>query len=172
MKKILILALVMLCITSISAQENAEKLLSEALETAAKQNKHVFIKFSASWCGWCKLMDENMNSKTTKAFFETSYETIELVVLEAKDKKELETPGGMELLKKYNGIKSGLPFWVILNSEGVLVEDSFNANGQNLGCPASKEEVTVFIKKLKQTSTISDVALQIISKTFTRREKQ
>jgi hypothetical protein len=39
-----------------------------------------------------------------------------------------------------------------LLSEGVLVEDSFNANGQNLGCPASEEEeeeeeeVAVFIK--------------------------
>ena len=29
----------------------------EALERAAKEDKHVLVDFYTSWCGWCKVMD-------------------------------------------------------------------------------------------------------------------
>jgi thioredoxin-related protein len=30
----------------------------EGLKKASKEDKHVFIDFTASWCGWCKKMDK------------------------------------------------------------------------------------------------------------------
>ncbi|WP_026210838.1 thioredoxin family protein [Flexithrix dorotheae] len=151
---------------SIQAQDNAAKILNAALKKAKVENKKVFIKYSASWCGWCKRMDKQMKSEACKTFFEDNYITIQLIVHESKDKKYLENPGALDLLKKYKGEKSGLPFWVILDENGQLLEDSFNEEGQNLGCPATEEEVQSFISKLKNTSNLKKKELEVIAETF------
>jgi thioredoxin-related protein len=44
-----------------SAQENASDILDKAYVKAKEENKNVFVIFHASWCGWCKRMDKNMN---------------------------------------------------------------------------------------------------------------
>ena len=35
---------------------SADQVLKEAFKEAKAKKKKVFIKFSASWCGWCKKM--------------------------------------------------------------------------------------------------------------------
>ncbi|SDR97998.1 Thioredoxin-like [Polaribacter sp. KT25b] len=136
----------------VSAQETTDTLLKNAQEIAKKEGKSIFIKFEASWCGWCHKMTKDMKSEKTKEFFEDNYIMVPVVVNEAKGKEHLENPGSTALLKQYKGDKAGLPFWVILDSDLKIITDSFDANGQNLGGPASVEEVKEFINKIKKSA--------------------
>lgn len=154
--KIKILALIVASLlfysASVSAQESTTNLLEKAQIKAKKEGKAVFIKFEASWCGWCHKMTKDMKAEGTKKFFEDNYVIVPVVVNESKGKEKLENPGSRDLLKKYNGDKAGLPFWLILDSDLKVITDSFNANGQNIGGPASKEEVNQFINKIKKSA--------------------
>ncbi|WP_159021009.1 thioredoxin family protein [Algibacter sp. L3A6] len=146
---------------SISAQESTSILLDKAQTEAKKEGKAIFIKFEASWCGWCKKMTKDMKADETKAFFEANYVTVPVVVKESKGKEHLENPGSNDLLKKYNGEKAGLPFWVILDADLNVITDAYNAKGQNLGAPGTKEETDIFIEKIKKSAkkvTENDVA--------------
>lgn len=159
---------------SLQAQENtppesAANVMKKAIAQAKAENKNVFVKYSASWCGWCKKMSGQMKSDELKKFFDDNYVTAELVVLESAKNKQLENPGSMDVLTQHGGQKSGLPFWVILDKNGKLLEDSFNAKKENLGCPATKEEVDEFIGKLKRTSDLNESQLSLISEVFTRK---
>jgi len=91
-------------------------------------------------------------------------------VPESKEKLPDENPGAAELMKKYKTYEAGLPFWLVLDKEGSLLEDSFmnTANGKsaNIGCPASKTEVAAFIKILKSTSVLTGKELIVISAIF------
>lgn len=150
----------------IFAQESAQKILEKATLKAKNQNKNVFIIFHASWCGWCKKMDNAMNDPRCKDLFDKNYVIEHMVVKESQKNKHLENAGAEDILKQYKGDKSGIPFWLIFNNKGELLTDSFDANGQNLGCPASKSEVPVFVDKLKETSSLTSEELAVISKVF------
>ena len=152
--------------SQIMAQENASNLLEKAIAQAKAENKKVFIKYGASWCGWCKKMDKQMKTKKTKILFEDNYVIVNLVVKESRGKTHLENPEGMDYLIQHQGEKSGLPFWVILDDTGKMIQNSFNPKGQNLGCPATKKEVKDFIVILKNTSNLSDKDLAVISDVF------
>ncbi|MDO5980527.1 thioredoxin family protein [Flavivirga spongiicola] len=153
---------------AIFAQESAEVIMENAKVKAKKENKNVLIIFHASWCGWCKKMDDNMNDPVCKDLFDKSFVTEHLVVMEPDKKSHLENPGAEDMFKQYTGGKqTGIPFFLIFNSDGKLIEDSFDSNKQNLGCPASKKEVAEFIKILKNTTSLNDEELAVISKKFT-----
>ena len=154
-------------ITATSAQETTASLLEKAQIKAKKEGKAVFIKFEASWCGWCHKMTKDMKAENTKKFFNDNYVIVPIVVNESKGKEKLENPGSREMLKKYEGYKAGLPFWVILDSDLKVITNSFDAKGQNLGGPGSKEEVNEFTKKIKKSAkTISENDVKNIKKQF------
>ncbi len=76
------------------AQEKADVVLNKALTQAKAENKNVLLVFHASWCGWCKLMEKNMNLSATKPLFDKNYITVYVDVQERGEKKSLENPGG------------------------------------------------------------------------------
>lgn len=152
------------------AQENAKTLLDTSLNQAKKENKNVLLVFHASWCGWCKLMDKNMNLPETKPMFESSFVTTYVDVQERGEKKKFENPGGQELMNKYKGETAGLPFWVILAPDGKVLADSFDKNGDNLGSPATPEEVTSFIEKLQVASKMKTEDFAVIKKVFIKND--
>ena len=122
-KLLIILFLYILAGTNVFGQTKnatAEVIVKEALAEAAKTHKNVFIIFHASWCGWCHKMDAAMNDGKLKSFFVNNYVVVHLTVDESKDKKELENPGAVELLKKYHGDQQGIPYWFILDAKGNL----------------------------------------------------
>jgi hypothetical protein len=107
-----------------------------------------------------------MENEACKKFFDDNYVITHLTVMESEKNKHLENPGADELLKKYKAEKQGIPFWVVLDHKGNLMADSFNSEGQNLGCPASKGEVKEFVAKLKKTTKMDTKQLQIIANVF------
>lgn len=159
-------------ISQTSTPPSAETLLKEASKTAAKEKKQVFVMFHASWCSWCHKMDTLLSKPAVSPLIEKNYVVKHIVVQEAPAKKNLETPGGLELLTKYNGDKQGIPFWVILDKNGKLLADSrvrkegSDTPGDNTGCPATKEEIEYFVKTLKTTSSLTDDQLKTIANTF------
>lgn len=142
----------------------ADEIMENALKVAKKENKAVFLIFHASWCGWCKKMDAAMNDESCKEYFDKSFVSIHMVVKESRDNKHLENPGAGELLSKYKGDRSGIPFWLIFDNKGSLITDSFmraegvsaDEPGKNIGCPALDHEVAAFIEKLKLASIMTE----------------
>lgn len=153
-----------------NAQESTSILLEKAQAKAKKEGKSIFIKFEASWCGWCHKMTNNMKAESTKKFFDDNFVLVPIVVFENGDKKKLENPGAEDLIKKYNNGKSnvGLPFWFVLDTDLKIVMDSYNSKKANLGCPATPEEIKEFVVKLKTiVSGFSKADEAMITKQFT-----
>ena len=170
---IFFLAILLTANSQATAQESTAKLLEKAQIEAKKTGKKIFVKFEASWCGWCHRMTKNMKAESTKKFFEENFILVPVVVKESEKNIKLENPGGEDLIKKYNKGNSqvGLPFWFILDSDLKMVADSYNAKRQNLGCPASPEEVEVFIQKLrKHAPKFKSSDADIIRKQFVKKK--
>lgn len=171
LKSLLFCLLFIGAITQTSAQESADKILEKAFAQAKKEKKNVFVMYHASWCKWCKKMESNMETEAVKPFFDKNYVTTFLVVQESKANKNLENPGAEDILKKYKADNSGIPFWQIYDADGNLLADSFNAKGENLGCPATVEEVAEFTDKLKKTSKLSEKDRKKIEEAFVLKKK-
>jgi len=184
MKKLLLFSFTLLCCFIMTAAQqpisqqqkpSAQKVLEDARLIATKENKNVFVIFHASWCGWCHKMDTAMNDPAIKKFFFDNYVVRHLVVMESKNKKNLENPGALEIMQKYSGENSGIPFWFITDKKGKFLMDSRQQTadgkpGDNVGCPASEKEVEHFIKVLKQTSKINEPGLAAIKTRFRKNE--
>jgi len=148
----------------------ADAILKEARATAAKENKNVMVIFHASWCGWCHKMDTSLNDPSVKDFFQKNYVITHLVISESKDKRNLENPGAAELNKQWGGANQGIPFWVVMDKNGTILADSQKKPGENVGCPATAEEVQHIINVLKTTSSITDDQIVKVEKRFRRNE--
>jgi thioredoxin-related protein len=166
--------------TTVAAQTTAATaadILKEATQLAAGKNKNVLILFTASWCGWCHKMDKGLADPSCKNLFDENYVIRHIVVDETKNNKYLETPGGGEMKKEFNGEGLGIPFWLVFDKNGKLLADSKlrkegegPEKGVNTGCPATEEEVAHFIFVLKNTSRMNDAQLEIVRKRFRRNE--
>lgn len=176
----LIAILLFVCLVNLAqaqAPQSADAIMSEAYAVAKAQNKKVFVMFHASWCGWCHKMDAAMNEPEMKKYFDDNFVIRHLVVMEPEAKKNLENPGGAEMMKKYYGDKSGIPYWLVFDANGNLLADSKMRaegdgpeKGNNVGCPASEEEVAYFIGILKKTTNLKEAELTLISQRFRKNE--
>lgn len=175
--KLLLTALLFFSVSVSFSQEvmpSAESVLNQSYAQAAKENKKVLLIFHASWCGWCKKMTASLNDVSCKKMFDDHYVTVYLDVLEHKGDESKENPGGLDVLKKYQAVDAGLPFWLILDDKGsTLATSAMPPAGattakptDNVGCPAEANEVEYFVKLLKQTSNLTDNDLAVITKRF------
>ncbi|MDB5230207.1 MAG: hypothetical protein JWN76_1012 [Chitinophagaceae bacterium] len=151
-----------------SSPEAAQDILRSAYKQAAKENKKVFVIFHASWCGWCHKMDTAMNDESCRKLFNDNYVIRHLDVMETNEKKALENPGAMDIMKEYGGDNGGIPFWLVFDEDGKLLADSHMKAGVNTGCPASKEEIDYFLQVLQKTSSLNDRQLIAIKKRFSK----
>ena len=175
--KLLITALLLFSVSLSFAQEampSAESVLKQSYAQAAKENKKVLLIFHASWCGWCKKMTASLNDPSCKKMFDDNYVTVYLDVLEHKGEESRENPGGLDVLKKYDAVDAGLPFWLILDDKGnTLATCEMPPPGatvakpaDSVGCPTDPNEVEYFIKVLKATSNLTEGDFAVIRKRF------
>ncbi len=137
MKLKLLFPILLLFIGSIQAQKTTTIILDEGYQQAKLEDKNVLTIFKASWCKWCKNLEENLNNEKIKSLIDANYITIHLTVKESKDKRHLETPGANLLLDKYMGKKAGLPFWLIFDENRGLIGNSYGERGKNMGSPSN-----------------------------------
>lgn len=149
----------------------ADEQLKDACAKAGKENKNVFVMFTASWCGWCHRMKNSMSDGEVKSYFDASFIPLYFVVDESADKKNLETPGAQDFRTRFGGNNQGIPFWLVFDKDGNLLADSMKPDGSpngkiNSGCPAEPEEVDYFISVLKKTTKLDKEQLEKIEKRF------
>src|ERR1051326_5457462 len=88
-----------------------------------------------------------------KKMFEANYILVKLDVQENGDKKKLENPGGMDVMKELGGENSGLPFYAFLDEKGKKIADSnVMPKAQNIGYPAAPEEIKAFMELIHKTA--------------------
>jgi thiol-disulfide isomerase/thioredoxin len=178
MKSKLLLSFFIILFTGIisaqNKQESATTILDDACLQAGKEGKNVMIVFHASWCGWCKKFEASIEDPSCKGFFDKHFIIKYLDILEKSDKKSLETPGAEELYNQSGGKGGGIPFFLIYDKNKKLVSDSkirVAGDGpdkplQNIGCPASNEEVAAFIKILEKAVKINAADKNAITERF------
>ena len=128
----------------------ASPILTKPAAIARKENKLIFVSFSASWCGPCKRMHKVLENPPVAPIWNKYFVDSTVVVDEAKEKAHLNTPGGNELRTQLGGDKEGIPFWAFLKPDGTVLERSLmKGPGTNIGCPMTKEEIDSFMAKLK-----------------------
>jgi thioredoxin-related protein len=149
--------MMLLATTLASAQtekaEKADDILKTALQQAGGANKNVLVIFHASWCGWCRRLEAVLENEEIKKIISEHYVVTHLDVMENDAKKSMENPGANEIMEHYGGAKSGLPFYVFIDSRGKKLADSnVMPKNQNIGYPGSPEEIVAFEKLLKETA--------------------
>jgi len=131
----------------------ASELLAKARAEAGKQGKRVFVRFTASWCGWCHKMEKVLDQPAVAAVIRQHYVIVTLDVLEQGPKKSLENPGGDVVMNELGGAGQGIPFFAALSAKGEKLSDSRLMPGkQNIGCPATAEEIAAFGTFLTKTA--------------------
>jgi thioredoxin-related protein len=151
---VLLLLVIVPALGQIGKPDSAQNILKAAVAEGRSSKKNVFLMFHATWCKWCIRLDSALESPEIKPIIDKNYVLVRLDVKERGEKIQThENPGGKEILANFEGTESGLPFFVFLNKKGKMIANSnVMSKNQNIGYPGAKEEITAFIKLLKQTA--------------------
>jgi thioredoxin-related protein len=135
----------------------ASVVMDAARTAAAAQHKSIFLIFHASWCGWCKKLDQFIESPEIKPIIDKYFVQARLTVQEQGAKKSLNNPGGDEVMAQAGGKYNSLPFFAFLNEEGDTIVNSVrpgegNAAVRNIGHPVQPQEVDWFLVMVKKAA--------------------
>jgi thioredoxin-related protein len=138
---------------SAMAPPSADTLIDAAVKTAKSQNKIVLVHFGASWCVWCRHLDEMIQGPELGKLFADHFVIVHLTVQESDDRKQLENPGADQLLAREGAGNSGVPVFMFFDQTGKKIADSLALPDRaNIGYPASPEEIQAFAGILDKTT--------------------
>jgi hypothetical protein len=115
----------------------AEKIRTEALAKARKENKEVLLIFTQVNSVWCELLDKYHADSDVAGVLSRHF------VLAKVDLDE--TPGGEQMYVEQP--PHNVPGFVILDSHGAILSDSGEGE-QNIGFPNNPEQVDQYIAAL------------------------
>jgi hypothetical protein len=120
----------------------AETLLKDALVRAKAENKRVIVQETATWCGPCLLLSRFLDRH--RDVWEPDYIWIKL---------DHRWTGARELMKEMRReADGGIPWWAILDADGKPLATSNMPTGDNIGFPASHDEIQHFETMVKGTA--------------------
>jgi len=124
---------------------NAADVLNRALERAKAENKKVFVRVGAPWCGWCRRMDAYVTEPPIAAILEKDFVVTKL---DAERMPDAETViAGIR--KSTEG--GGIPWFAFLDGDGRILVTSTAPSAGNIGFPQEPTaEVPYFKSMLEQ----------------------
>jgi thioredoxin-related protein len=117
---------------------DGSKQIAEAVETATKEHKRVLLMFGANWCGWCHKLH-------------TLFETNKDIADELKNNYviamiDVNKEHNADLYSKYRQDSFGIPFLVVLDSDGKYLLTQHTAVLEE-GDHHSPQKVMTFLKE-------------------------
>lgn len=142
-----VIALALLITPAIAEEKatTAEALLKQGLEQAKKEDKRVFVKFGAVWCGWCHKMDDFLNEAAMKPLFDKAFVIVRV---------DIEQNAGAEAILKeaLGSAEGGVPSFAFLDADRKVLAKS-TGTGENIGFPADAPSAKAFRAMLETAKT-------------------
>jgi len=146
----------------------ASYLVDSVFQKAKAEKKNIFLLFTATWCGPCNDLKRAIYDEYNREFFENNYVILELYGSEKGSKKKNENPGTKDVILKYDGDTSTLPYWAILNAKGIKLQDNYikidskAVKKENIGFSYMPQNLWQFLDFIKKTSKLNKSELQMI----------
>lgn len=110
---------------------DAQKTLDDALALAKSTDRRVWLQFCQTRCGPCFRLSRWIDKH--KEVLEKAY-----IFIKVDDMRD---DNGADIWKRYVGERSiGIPFSVVLDEEGNVLEESLDSNKSNIGFPSTFED--------------------------------
>ena len=142
--------------TVIAPAPSAERAIADAQVRAAKAGKNVLVRFTASWCPWCRRFEKLLADPSLGPKFTQSYEIVPITVRERGELKKNENPGWEGVMRRLRGAEEqDVPYLAVLSPKGTKLADSYRVpEGKipgNAGYPRSPEEIEAFLGLIRAT---------------------
>jgi len=138
---------------------DANDVFASALAQAKKEDKRVFIRVGAPWCGWCRRLDAFLVKPQIETILKKDYVVVKIDQDRMKGAKEVI----QRIRKPTEG--AGIPWFAFLDKDGNILITSTKPGAGNIGFPADpKTEIPHFVHMLKTTrSKITDAEIEFIA---------
>jgi thioredoxin-related protein len=137
-------------------KSSADHVLRDAERQAVSQRKKILLVFGASWCEPCREFDAFLDDQKIRSVLVSHFAIARLTAgEEVQNHPELNSPGAEDLMVKFGGATSGLPFTVVLDAKGNMIINSNRpvkgtAQTINMGYPSKPAGIPWFMLMLRK----------------------